>query len=427
MLLVFITKKRHTPVMRTLLVTLATPDLSVFFPTWSHHVRRARLDARLYLMDSTRDDARSARQLVSPIGVRRLPPESSSPLGAQAKRWIYVHTLVKAWSNRLKKGAIVVADVDVVWLQHPRAFLRASHAEALELYVSSDAIHPPGRVACRAAAFNVGIMVFFAERPGGRRALDVALDALQTDAGARVDQVAMNEAWRRGMSSASNESGCRILNRAVRLGILPIDSFCNAISVRWCPAPIAVHMVYLRSQTTAAKLLRLRELGWYVGRRYERGLVLPPRPPESVVARLDDDGVPHAHIRLARAQIEHIRRGMTLARIQRLPLVLPRLECACDIGWWRGHVGTSCRAFSWAAVPFQCPLEHLLDPVALDRFNVTVAFSHEVSSFVEASAVAFAQATVDPDSRHVFASWCCSTNAAYDRSGGHIRFLPRDS
>ena len=62
------------------------------------------------------------------------------------------------------------------------------------------------------------------------------------------------------------------------------------------------------------------------------------------------------------SSLAQLREALAIARVLGRILVLPRMRCACELGFGPGHVTQTCDASSAITLPYDCPLDHWLRP-----------------------------------------------------------------
>lgn len=398
--------------------------MSPLFETWAWNLHQAAplADKRLYIMTDHTMRVKETRKLLSKW-VKTMRVHAPQGKDKQAARWNPIIRLIRRIATRQH---VIVSDVDVIWRRNPFNLVQQliKSNPSMDFAVSTDKIAPIGATNTLEptsrcfTSFNIGIMLFPHGRRRGVEALELAVAALHLHPG-KVDQGTMNKAWKLGLFKKNKL--CALINGSSFAGILPLDRFCNALTVQLgtCKQPVAVHMTYLRSQNLESKILRIREFGWWRGALSLKAIRIPPQ--NAVLSKsLMIDGMPRNHIKLMSTQLKYIMGALSLARKLNRSLILPEMWCTCEIGWWQGHVQKDCRARNWAALPFRCPVEHFLDPTALKKYGFDIAFPHEpIADVLSIDKVPVVASDV-PNS--IFSSWCCSTNPEYKRYGGNVPF-----
>ena len=66
-------------------------------------------------------------------------------------------------------------------------------------------------------------------------------------------------------------------------------------------------------------------------------------------------------------QLAQLRNALFAARALGRALVLPRMLCSCELGFWPNHIAEDCKASDHETlrVPYRCPIDHFLDPAKL--------------------------------------------------------------
>ncbi|KAG8468542.1 hypothetical protein KFE25_013625 [Diacronema lutheri] len=335
--------------------------------------------------------------------------------GGQAGRWRHARDLFAAASAA---GVdLVLSDVDVVWLRDPWAYLRAALAAegGLDALISTDTTndwvkplpaHPrmpalPAELQLEAAeacgrSLNIGILVLRGALAGAALLVDEAVAAVDAMGPHDVDQGAINRRWKgeAKMRDWRQTRGlaCAMLGGRAKMGVLPAAQFLSLLGfsvrrlhvLRWAE-PFAVHATFLRTQQPAGKLMRLREEGLFLDppSHYTSGnfLAYTPAVPLDALTQppIARGAVPTRHMALVAAQIGQLREALALARVLGRALVLPRVRCACELGFGPGHVTERCDADSAIELPYDCPVDHWLSPPAW----LALGWDHRERGFLE--------------------------------------------
>ena len=99
-----------------------------------------------------------------------------------------------------------------------------------------------------------------------------------------------------------------------------------------------------------------------------------------VVPMAEKGGIPVPHLVLMHEQMRQMRNALFIARALGRALVLPYTRCTCEMGFFPYHVHEGCRApdHPTLPLPYNCSIDHYLDPVALD----TSPFAHRERTFL---------------------------------------------
>ncbi|CAL8469429.1 g8970 [Coccomyxa elongata] len=273
---------------------------------------------------------------------------------------------------------ILVADVDTVWLKNPLPYL-ARYPDA-DILTSSD--HLMNTTADdglekfpeAGSAANIGIMLV---RKGALALAKEWNEVLLADD--KVwDQNAFNDLFRQNLKLDGPESASRIFrgyDGKLRLGILPVALFASGhtyfvqrLHEQMGLDVYAVHATFQYSGTPG-KRHRMRERLLWLADPPEYynppgglltfdlqlgDLVNKSVPVNGGVAAEDYSG----HFDLVNAQLQQIRNALAVATALNRTLVFPALWCGAD-RWWAPHNGII--PGSGLQLPFQCPLDHVLD------------------------------------------------------------------
>lgn len=326
--------------------------------------------------------------------------EAAPAEGGQAGRWRHARGLLAACAAA--RVDLVLSDVDVVWLRDPWPYFRAALGAAagaegaLDALISTDSTEDwakplpaharlpalPAELQLEPAStcgrsLNVGLLVLRGASAGAAALLAQAAEAVAAMRPGGVDQGAINRRWKgEGRAwRAARGLGCPMLGGAAMLGVLPAPQFLSLLGysvrrlhVRRAVEPFAVHATFLRTQEPAGKLLRLREEGLWLDppAHYEQGRFLaytPHVPAEALAQPIFKRGaVPLQHMALVNGQLTQLREALAVARALGRALVLPRMRCACELGFGPGHVNERCDADSAIALPYDCAADHWLLP-----------------------------------------------------------------
>jgi len=335
---------------------------------------------------------------------------SSSHSGASWKKFAVTRTgeVMKI----VEQGfAVIMTDVDVLWLRDPRPYLHAcdpslhekerascSQLLAADVMASSDNLSPgknlrEGLADAYWGVFNTGIVVIRPTEAG--KAFARKWHAYITDGpgefkGLTSDQMVFNRLVRQGGAPPMSQmSGKWTVKRdGFQLGTLPTMFFCNGHDyfVRRMETsydnvrPYAAHATYTYDgSSAAAKEQRFRDVGhWAL-----------PEPPENsqgtfLVAGSPDvrAAMPHgelglgAHLDGLRAQLRSLRDALALAQALGRTLVLPHFTCFSD-RVWAGHDNVFLFQHMYPGaqadgnyMPFECPVDHVLQLSAWRRMGV---------------------------------------------------------
>ncbi|KAG2499431.1 hypothetical protein HYH03_002378 [Edaphochlamys debaryana] len=274
--------------------------------------------------------------------------------------------------------SVVIADVDVLWLRNPLPFFeRYPEADVLS---SSD--HMAATVKTEdlekwpeaAAAANIGIMLF---RKKSLAFVEEWIKIIEADD--KVwDQNAFNDLFRQGIKllDPPNKNLFLGYHGSLTMGILPVSQFCSGhtmfvqrLGQRLGLEPYAVHATFQFSGTPG-KRNRMREFMLYDD---------PPEYYDHKVGFIsfDFDNMEElikkagpatndfdlenvqGHFHLVNHELLRIRTAFAISSVlTNRALVIPPLWCGLD-RWWAPHTGRI--PGSDFPLPFQCPLDHVLD------------------------------------------------------------------
>lgn len=416
--------RRHA-VSNTIVCTFADGAALEFAANWVSHLHKAGVGGLLVGLVRMRPDTRQYQQTMRRLqqhspSVAVYPVLSKVHLQfPQGGRWFSVLPLLETGAR------VILSDCDVVWLRNPLPYLlRLERAHPLmDFAVSTDAQGPTDRLRLRSrshghgddgdfdieafsschASMNIGLISFApGARAGARRAISEAVAHLRAPGALRrVDQGPINYRWKHGAAGwrwprelhrVGDHSGarlCGLINGTAVAGILPIIQFGNMLtegvlnlSSKAAARPVAVHATWMRSQRAEYKIARLREAGlwavdeppYFSGSPGRLGLLTyTPRIPADMMAeaptllRVKGGGtsLPAHHLRFMAWQLSQLRDALFIARLLGRALVLPHVQCSCELGFYPRHVGTDCRAHKVLRLPYQCPIDHYLNPVAM--------------------------------------------------------------
>ncbi|KAL1510943.1 hypothetical protein AB1Y20_005771 [Prymnesium parvum] len=385
----------------TVFATFTSAEMVAFTLNWCKHLRRLGVLSPLVGVMGPPLPRLPAERLRALGAVLYRARAAESELQRQGGRWFHLLPLL---STGLR---VVLSDSDVVWFRHPLAYfaaLEAAHPR-LDFSISTDA-----QGASRARrmegssdldvevwthcheSMNLGIMHF----PPGRRA--GSLEAVRQMVAhlrekgnlRRVDQGPINYRWKRGsglwkwekplhaVRDASGGRLCALVNGSVVAAVLPVAQFGNTLTlgllrldVAAAVAPYAMHATFMRRQSDAHKIARLREYAlwhdppeYYKASRELRLLTVALHLPPWRGVTIGRGGIPLPHFRLMAAQLTQLRDALFLSRLLRRTLVLPRVACGCELGFFPRHLRPSCTAHP-LALPYNCSVDHFLHPPAL--------------------------------------------------------------
>ncbi|KAL4425654.1 hypothetical protein ABPG75_009670 [Micractinium tetrahymenae] len=312
---------------------------------------------------------------------------------------------------------VVVSDTDTVWLRQPWDYLE--QRPAADFFISSDCLsheveerwqeghrqprcgHIPGN---EAHAFNTGL--FAARNTAGSRAVlkawaDMLLDPTKEHADDPMhrgidDQLAMNQILEAGgLLPASKEDNHTVLafNRTLLLHTLPVVLFSNGhvAFVQRTPwrlglAPIVIHATFQRHNLVGKKA-RMREFGlWHMDPPEYYGAGAAPlrllgyeNPVLDFVAEAEREKYGPQGRRMPLFEKHWLvhalqplprRDALAAAKILGRTVLLPQLWCWCDSDE-HPHILMRCRIRGTDyRTPFECPLDFLISPGALDYFKM---------------------------------------------------------
>ncbi|KAL1518457.1 hypothetical protein AB1Y20_002749 [Prymnesium parvum] len=414
----------------TVVVTFTNSRQRRFTHNWAYHLLRAGVRGLLVGVMNARRGEEAYEALAAPLRARGVGVYAvnsrevrASPQGG---RWFHVLPLLRTGARVLLSDSDVVwlRDPRPYLRQLERLHPR------LDFSVSSDQQHATdgkplrrfrrrrGRrfggeaeandldvEAHRACwqSMNIGVMHFPpGARAGAIAAIEQAVAHLSEENNLRrVDQGPINFRWKFGAGKwrwarqlhAVDKRLCGLVNGTVVGAVLPSAQFCNTLTYSvlklWRPLgvrPFAVHATWMRQQLEQFKLMRLREETlwndppeWYGALHGDAtgGSSVPAAgfltydhhlPAEAYhVPRIERGAVPLHHIRLMMHQLRQLRNALFIARALGRALVLPKMMCACEIGFWPNHIEEECRAADHTelSLPYECVIDHFLDPVAL--------------------------------------------------------------
>ncbi|EIE21596.1 hypothetical protein COCSUDRAFT_17381, partial [Coccomyxa subellipsoidea C-169] len=271
---------------------------------------------------------------------------------------------------------ILVADVDTVWNPFP---YMARYPDA-DILTSSDHLRNSTaddgleRFPDAGSAANIGIMLV---RKGALSLAKEWNEVLLADDQV-WDQNAFNDLFRRDMKFDGPESANRIFrgyDGNLRVGILPVALFASGhtyfvqrLHEQMGLDVYAVHATFQYSGTPG-KRHRMRERllwladppeyydppGGLLSFDFQLGDLVNKSVPTNGGEALEDY---KGHFELVNAQLQQIRNAMAVATALGRTLVIPALWCGAD-RWWAPHNGII--PGSALRLPFQCPLDHVLD------------------------------------------------------------------
>ncbi|GLC76877.1 hypothetical protein PLESTF_001850700 [Pleodorina starrii] len=279
----------------------------------------------------------------------------------------------------LKLGvSVVIADVDVLWLRNPLPyFQRFPEADILTSSDSTFATVPDEQLERwpeAGAAANIGIMLFRA------KSLNFVEDWIQViESDEKIwDQNAFNDLFRRGWKTLQPPNKNLFLgyDGSLTLGILPVSLFCSGhtmfvqrLGYTLGLQPYAVHATFQFSGTPG-KRHRMREFMMYSDppEYYDHptgfvsfdfdGLSELIKNAGPATNRMDLANV-QGHFALVNHQLLRLRTAFAISSVVlHRALVLPPLWCGLD-RWWAPHAGRI--PGSKFELPFQCPLDHVID------------------------------------------------------------------
>ena len=323
---------------------------------------------------------------------------SSSHSGASWKKFAVTRTGEVAKIVALGY-AVIMTDVDVLWLRDPRPYLHAcgdnvpelerpscTQLLAADVLASSDNLSP-GKNMQQAmgdaywGTFNTGIVVIRATPAGVAFAAQWHAhisDGRGAYAGLTSDQQVFNRLVRAGPPPQEINGKWTARRAAIVLGTLPTMLFANGhgyfvhrIQTSHPGArPYAAHATYTYDGSSAqAKEQRFRDAGhWAL-----------PEPADAASGTFLAIGAgdlssvnPHgelglgAHLAMLRHQLRNLRDGLALATALGRTLVLPHFTCYAD-KVWAGHDNIFVFAHMYPGahadgnyLPFECPVDHVL-------------------------------------------------------------------
>jgi hypothetical protein len=288
-------------------------------------------------------------------------------------------------------AAVLMSDVDTVWLSDPRAWLSEDAAvAAADVAVANDCVsaaEDARRGGCTAGAFNTGVVL--ARPSGAGRALVAAWrDGFATPAHAHEHDQGLFNRLVRGDDGKRLVRLSPFLFRAAhdasgaQLAALPVAAFAGGHTF-WVqaaharpprpglapppPRPFVVHATFTFSHALG-KRQRFRESRlWAVDppsyyaspdARYITYDTAHASNDAAAHAALPGGGGVGAHFRAAAWHRAALASALALGRALNRTLILPRLRCFCD-RWW-GDVLPGCvMPGADVALPFICPMDHL--------------------------------------------------------------------
>ena len=279
---------------------------------------------------------------------------------------------------------VIISDVDTVWLRDPVPYME-KYPEA-DILVSSDHLAATTqdegleKYPEAGSAANIGVMMF---RPNTSSFVDAWVDALDKDP-QYWDQNAFNDLFRVGMdlSDTREDRLFKVYNETLLLGILPVSLFCSGHTyfVQNMPEkigvkPYVVHATFQYSGTPG-KRNRFREaLLWEDEDSYfqhPKGFIsahhkISERLLDAVrnVEWNSDLESTLPHFNLVHQQMTIIRTLFALGTVLERAMIMPKVYCGMD-RWWAPHDGNIPGA-QGPGVPFNCPLDHILDLEHLEK------------------------------------------------------------
>ncbi|KAL1496222.1 hypothetical protein AB1Y20_016185 [Prymnesium parvum] len=228
------------------------------------------------------------------------------------------------------------------------------------------------------SAFNIGYMLF---RPSALPLIEAWYSSVMQNPLSRWDQGEFNSIARAGWDPLNTKglSDPRLFwsyKQRVVGGVLPISLFCGGHSYfisqypqRMGLRPYSIHTTY-QYGGAPGKRHRLREAGVWVDAPayYKPPGVLQYLPDLPAALVRPPGGMDTAgHIRLVDHQLKQLASAFALARLLGRVLLLPALVCGYDKYWGPlSDDGMIPGAPAFAAPIHHCPLDHMLEPAALD-------------------------------------------------------------
>lgn len=407
-------------------VTFATRSMAPFVVNWVRNARAAGTQ-RLLVAAFDEDAALAARGEAVPFV--RLDKQ-----GVAGSRYINTHSSQFRHMGRVKVSfiqrmiergnTVVMSDADVVWLGDPRNVFSSHGLEAADILVSTDCINVQADAASAGGSlcntrvnFNTGVLVV---RPtAGARAF-VALWLAKLDEGIANnvtwmrDQPCFNIVARTGLwndeppvANPDRLPTDRVLlmvaGNATKLGVLSPELFAGGHTYfmqGYRQNALSVHATFQYSDNEAfpyGKRGRFRQFGlWKVdSQEYTSGkfLKLADMPFTAVV---EPEGQRAAATELLRVFFDadaawrvRVRDGLALARVLGRTLILPRAYCYCDRSW-SPLLRCRLQEVPTMAMPFECPLDHVVNVNVWERSGV----SFRGPNFVPPAGVSSVKVTV---------------------------------
>ncbi|KAG1662326.1 hypothetical protein FOA52_011484 [Chlamydomonas sp. UWO 241] len=363
-----------------LVVTWANWHYQDFVMTWVYHVKEAGITGYIVgAMDDQLLEALIAKDLNTFSMKSGL---TTGDFGWGSKTFAKMgREKIRLIALFLRLGVhVVIADVDVLWLQNPLPYLdRYPEADVL---TSSDHLsntHDTDELELwpqAASSANIGIMLFRTNSAPTLAFVDEWVDIIEKDADV-WDQNAFNDLFRRGTKILEGDPKHYFLgyDGKLKMGILPVALFASGHTFftqrmwqRLGLKPYAVHATF-QFAGTPGKKNRMRELMLFDDPPeyydHQTGFVtwtMDGIEPLLATAgprtnKMDLENVV-GHFDLVNHQILRVRSAMAIATVLGRAVVIPELWCGLD-RWWAPHRGTI--PGSEFKLPFQCPLDHIYD------------------------------------------------------------------
>ncbi|KAK9856777.1 hypothetical protein WJX84_001335 [Apatococcus fuscideae] len=289
--------------------------------------------------------------------------------------------------------SVLMSDVDLVWLRDPLPYM--AQWPAADLLVSSDSVVTTAEgegleSASMVLQGNVGVVL---ARPSALAFLQEWGDMMAADP-KLWEQAAFNDLVHRGGSIPDNDYPdlFRGYDQGLSIGTLPVGLFCNGHTnfVQQLPEtlglePFSLHAIYQYS-AEAGKRHRFREsLAWNDPEEYydpPGGFVtyepnvsrlLATAAPAPGSLQLDNFA---GHFDLVNHQLKELRHALAIASALERVLIVPPMWCGAD-RYWAPHDG---RIFpsQLPALPFICPLDHVLDLEAMQKKQPEIVFGPHI-------------------------------------------------
>uniref|UniRef100_A0A061QQR3 Glycosyltransferase n=1 Tax=Tetraselmis sp. GSL018 TaxID=582737 RepID=A0A061QQR3_9CHLO len=374
-----------------IIVTWANDHFSDFVFNWVHHIQKHGIANYLVGAMDRKIGARLAQAGIQAFAMYEEGTGAVAGLHTGAFVWGGRHFHMMGREKvRLAKTFtgfgldLMLCDVDVVWVKDPTKYFAA--IPQADVLTSSDELHstiPAGDTGLEEpeaahAAMNIGLM-FFRHSEHTKALVDAWNARLEADA-KLWDQEAFNSLVREGfVPFKRHPDNSRVFagfRQTVWVGILPVAAFASGhtffvqdLHKVQRVDPFVVHTTF-QYGGPAGKRTRLRERGlwadppgYFQGRFISADLASPATPPGW--DSMNTDQRIDFHKQSMARQLKELRELLQLAVALDRIVVMPRLICFCD-RYWAPVEGCRIPGAFATALPFTCPLDHILEPFHMD-------------------------------------------------------------